>query len=123
MKWEEFAEIKPMHRKSIKKYCHCTPRCEKVIEFDSIDKIICENRAIEMARNMLSLVNGQELSTQKGRGWTMRQTSFLKKWVEEKGVKNGDYRLIGDMIGKTRHQVKNKVQYMEKIGELRRTNQ
>lgn len=122
--WEEYltvyenvANIEGIGRK----LCKCKPRCTTFFEFTSINKVLCQTRAENFMYAMINQVKNAQLT--KGRrsgkmGWTTEETKFVKDWVEKNGVKYGDYRKIGELLGRTREVVKSKVQYMEKIGEI-----
>ncbi|MEC0276880.1 hypothetical protein [Peribacillus frigoritolerans] len=101
------------------KLCKCEPRCSNYIDIEYIGRY-CDNQAMNFAVQLINLV--KETNIVHGvytPNWTTAQESVLKKWVEN-GVKNGDYRILGEMFGKNRTAVKNKVYDMEKEGKLKR---
>jgi hypothetical protein len=113
-------EHKPMTRGA--KFCKCDPRCSHYIEIDYIGRL-CETQAMDFAIKVINLAKGTNLS--KGtytNGWTTKQETYLKEWVENKGVKYGDYSAIGAIIGKTGNQVRRKVQRLEQVGRIVRRN-
>lgn len=99
--------------------CKCKPKCENYIDIEYIGRY-CENEATELAVKLINLAKGVNVSQDKytQRGWTTRQEKVLTDWVTNKGINYGDYRIIGELINKSRGQVKNKVQHMRKEGKL-----
>jgi len=112
-----------------KKICKCSQMCEEFFTFTSDeDFILCSSDAKEFAFRILEL---KGLVTQKHAfpkskyGWTTEQERFVINYIQkedridEKGkVKFGTYTMLGEMLGKTRAAIKDKVNHLRKAGRL-----
>jgi len=100
------------------KVCRCEPKCEKFIRIERDDSVIrlCEQDAKSHAYDILETLGYiQRKQIRNVKPWTSKQEQVLIKWAE-KGFQFGDMRVIGDLLGKTREQVKKKVVHMRKLG-------
>lgn len=102
--------------------CKCTIMCEEFYRVNGFD-VYCKGSLEQLAVNILNLVNDTNISqgNRNKRGWTTKQEQQIIQFIERNGVQFGTYRIIGEMIGKTREQVKAKVYKLEKEGRLKRT--
>lgn len=108
-------ERKPLSKRS--KLCKCEPVCTHYIDIEYLGRY-CENQAMNFAVQLINLAKETNISNGVySLNWTTAQESTLKKWVEN-GVKNGDYRILAEMFGKSRTAVKSKVQDMVKEGKI-----
>jgi hypothetical protein len=122
-------DLTKLSLKKQKKICGCVTLCQEFYNFttDDDDFILCAGDARQFAFELLEIMG---LVTKKCAfptskwGWTTEQEEFVKKYLKDKNayyngkVKYGTYSLIAEMLGKTREQVKNKIQHMQKEGKL-----
>ncbi|CRK80331.1 hypothetical protein [Neobacillus massiliamazoniensis] len=122
-------DLTKLSPKKQKKICGCVTLCTDFYTFttDDEDFTLCAGDTRQLA---FEILEKQGLVTQKLAfptskwGWTTDQEEFVKKYLKDKNayyngkIKYGTYSLIGEMLGKTRDQVKNKIQHMQKEGKL-----
>jgi hypothetical protein len=123
-------DLTKLPNKRQKKVCGCTPRCKEFITIttEEEDLMICRTDAKEFAfelLEMLGLVTEKRAFPKSKRGWTTEQERFVIKYLKEENcindkgkVKDGTYTLIGEMLSKSREQVKDKVGHLRKAGRL-----
>lgn len=101
--------------------CKCTPKCKEFFRLNGID-VYCKKSLEQLAINILNRVNGTMIAQKNfnNRGWTTKQEIELIKFIEKNGVQFGTYRILAEMFGKSRAQVKGKVYKLEKEGRLKR---
>ena len=112
-----------------KKICGCPTLCTEFYTFslENDDFMLCAGDTRQFAFEMMSelglMTKKLAFPTSKW-GWTTEQEEFVKKYLKDKSayyngkVKYGTYSLIGEMLGKSREQVKNKIQHMQKEGKI-----
>jgi hypothetical protein len=105
------------------KICGCEPRCKEFINLstEKDDVMLCAKDAELFAFEILAhleIVTRRMAFPKSKYGWTREQERFIIKYLEENPVKYGTYTLIGEMLGKSRDVVKNKIQYMKREGQL-----
>jgi hypothetical protein len=123
-------EMAKLHSKRQAALCGCQPRCRYFYTFTEHehDWILCARDAQQFAFEILEQLDlvTKKLAFPKSKvGWTTEQEHFIIRYFqdehcfEENGkVKYGTYSLLGEMLGKTRDQVKLKIQHMSKEGKL-----
>lgn len=99
--------------------CKCTPKCTEYYRIDDYGSY-CKNGMQQLAISILNQVNGTMIAQKNlnNRGWTTKQEAELIKFIEQNGVQFGTYRILAEMFGKSRAQVKSKVYKLEKEGRL-----
>lgn len=108
-------ERKPLSKRS--KLCKCEPVCTHYIDIEYLGRY-CENQAMNFAVHLINLAKGTGIANGTyNANWTTAQESELKNWVKN-GIKYGDYRILGEMFGKSREAVRSKVQHMEREGKI-----
>jgi hypothetical protein len=123
-------ELEKLHVRRQKKICGCSPMCKEFINIstEKEDVMLCVTDAKQFSFEMLEQLG---LVTQKiafpqsnGDGPQSRNVLLLKYLKEENcldengKVKFGTYALLGEMLGKTRSAVKDKVNHLRKAGRL-----
>lgn len=123
-------EMAKLHIRRQAAICECQPRCSSFYTFTERDHdwILCSQDAQQFAFEILEQLElvTKKLAFPKSKvGWTTEQEQFIIRYFrtetcfdENKKVKYGTYSLLGEMLGKTRDQVKLKVQHMVKEGKL-----
>lgn len=121
-------DLTQLPSKRQQKICGCKPKCNDFYTFtNDEDFILCSGDARQFAFeifNKLGLVTAKLAFPKSKWGWTTEQEQFIKSYLKDKAayyngkVKYGTYSLIAEMLGKTREQVKNKIQHMAKEGKL-----
>jgi hypothetical protein len=121
-------DLTKLSPKKQKKLCGCTALCKEFYNFttDEEDFTLCAGDARQLAFEIMyqqGLVS-KKIAFPASTGWTMEHEEFIKKYLKDKNaysdgkIKYGTYSLIAEMLGKTREQVKKKVQRMQKVGKL-----
>jgi len=111
------------------KICGCNPKCKEFYTFsiDVEDFILCATDSRQFAFEVLEslgVVTSKLAFPHSLFGWTTEQERFIKEFLNDNSayyngkVKYGTYSLIAEMLGKTRGQVKSKIQHMQKEGKL-----
>lgn len=118
-------DLAKLHPNRQNKICICPEKCKHFYTFsdDKQDFILCESETKEFGFSILhelGLVTEKLAFPKSKYGWTTEQERFIKKYLSENPVKYGTYSLLGEMLGKSRGQVKSKVQHMRKEGKLNR---
>jgi hypothetical protein len=123
-------DLSKLPKKRIKKVCGCSPTCTEFITIttEEEDLMLCRTDAKEFAFEMLELlglVTEKRAFPKSKRGWTTEQERFVIKYLKEENciqengkVKDGTYSLIGEMLEKSREQVKDKVNHLRKAGRI-----
>ena len=104
-----------------KRPCKCIPKCDQYFRINGMD-VYCKKKLEQLAINILNVVNGTTISQKNynNRGWTTKMERELIRFIESNGVRFGTYRILAEMFGKSREQVKRKVYKLEKEGRLQR---
>jgi hypothetical protein len=122
-------DLTQLSEKRQKKICSCNPVCKEFFIFTSDeDFTLCGNDAREFAFRILEV---KGIVTQKREfpksqyGWTILQERFVINYFKEENcidedgrVIRGTYRLIGEMLGKTKAAVKDKVNHLRRSGRI-----
>lgn len=123
----ELYRLDPRRQKNV---CTCKQRCEHFYTFTlrDTDFMLCAGDTEQFGFEILQEVGvlTKKLAFPKSKyGWTTEQERFIKNYFETERVyepsgkvKYGLYSMLGEMLGKTREQVKNKIQHMQKEGKL-----
>jgi hypothetical protein len=122
-------DLTKLSQKKQKKICGCPKLCTEFFNFatDEEDFTLCTGDARQLAFEIMyqqGLVSKKLAFPDSNSGWTMEHEEFIKKYLKDKNaysdgkIKYGTYSLIAEMLGKTREQVKKKVQHMQKVGKL-----
>jgi hypothetical protein len=117
----------PIKRQKI--ICKCKSTCEEVYTFSMDDDfMLCGNDAKEFAFRILEikgLVTQKRAFPKSKYGWTTEMERFVINYIKEENciaengkVKFGTYSLIGEMLGKTRAAVKDKVNHLRRAGRI-----
>lgn len=111
-----------------RKVCGCNDPCQTFITFShNSDFLLCEQDAKEFAFEILAELGvlTKKLAFPKSKyGWTTEQEQFVIRYLKDEHclqngrVKYGTYSILGEMLGKSREQVKNKIQHMKKEKKL-----
>ncbi|KGR88710.1 hypothetical protein [Lysinibacillus odysseyi] len=112
----EIIETEGVHKR-----CKCNPRCDQYFRINGMD-VYCKKKLEQLAINILNTVNGTTISQKSynNRGWTTKMEKELIQFIETNGVRFGTYRILAELFGKSRAQVKRKVYKLEEEGRLRR---
>lgn len=123
-------DLTKLPRKRMKKVCGCSPACSEfiIIATEEEDLMLCRTDAKEFAFEMLEMlgfVTEKKAFPKSKRGWTTEQERFVIRYLKEEQcirengkVKDGTYSLIGEMLGKSREQIKDKVSHLRKAGRI-----
>lgn len=122
-------DLTKLHHNRQKIICGCEPKCTEFYTFSTEeDFILCTTDAKQFAFELLEELGivTKKLAFPKSKyGWTMEQERFIQRYFKEEPIfredgkiKYGTYSMLGEMLGKTREQVKNKIQSMQKEGKL-----
>lgn len=121
-------DLTKLPEKRQKKICGCNQRCREFFTFTTEDDfILCANDTNQFGFEILEqlgLVTKKQAFPNSKYGWTTEQERFVIKYLKENNcylggkVKWGTYSLIGEMLGKTRDQVKDKINHLRKAGRL-----
>jgi hypothetical protein len=112
--------------------CGCQTSCREFFTFttysDDSDFILCAGDAKQFGFEILEkagVVTQSHAFPKSKRGWTTEQERFVIKYIKENHridengrMKDGTYTLIGEMLGKTREQVKDKVNHLRRFGRV-----
>ncbi|MCD4838149.1 hypothetical protein LRS37_04540 [Neobacillus sedimentimangrovi] len=112
-----------------RKICGCNPLCQEFYTYqtDEDDFILCAGDTKQFALeifNQLGLIDQNLAFPKTDYGWTDEQELLIQRYLKDKNayyrgkVKYGTYSNLAQMLGKTREQVKNKIQHMRKEGKL-----
>ena len=92
------------------------------------DFMLCQTDAQQFAFEILEqlgLVTKKQAFPKSQYGWTTEEERLWKKYIKEQNcfdehgkVKFGTYTMLGEMLGKSREQVKHKIQHMRKEGKF-----
>jgi hypothetical protein len=122
-------QLSLLPEKRKRKICSCPVLCEEfyTIAIESEDVVLCEREAKEFGFQLfekLGIVTEKKAFTKSKCGWTTEQEAFIRRYLKDKNlyyngkIKYGTYSLIGEMLGKSRYQVKDKIHHMQKEGKL-----
>jgi hypothetical protein len=122
-------DLTKLSLKKQKKICGCVILCNEFYNYstDDDDFILCAGDSRQFAFELLEklgLVTKKMAFPTSKWGWTTEQEEFVKRYLKDKNayyngkVKYGTYSLIGEMIGKSREQVKEKIKYLREAGRL-----
>jgi hypothetical protein len=123
-------DLTKLPTKRQKKVCGCSPPCTEFITIatEVEDIMLCHTDANEFAfeiLELLGLVTEKRAFPKSKRGWTTEQERFVIKYLKEEHcyldsgrMRDGTYSLIGEMLGKSREQIKDKVNHLRKAGRL-----
>lgn len=102
--------------------CNCEVPCKVFVSYIGDEMLtVCETGAKVVAFDTLELLGVMKESwthMSKLGEWTTKQEEEIIQYIKANGIKYGTYRLLGERFGKTRDQVKHKVQHMRKVGRL-----
>lgn len=119
-----------MPEKRRKKICECSTPCNEFITIstENEDVMLCAAKAKEFAFEILEKVGTvtKNLAFPPTKwGWTTEQERILIKFLKEEScysengkVKYGTYKLLGELLGKSRSAINDKVKYLRRMGRL-----
>lgn len=123
----ELFRLDPRRQKTV---CACLEKCNYfyTFSFREQDFMLCEGDTKQFGFEILQeigVLTKKLAFPQSKYGWTTEQERFIKNYfatescyTEAGRVKYGLYNMLGEMLGKSREQVKNKIQHMQKEGKL-----
>lgn len=114
-----------------KAICGCAKQCEVFITFTGKrenDFMLCAEDAKQFGFEILEMLEivTKSLAFPKSKyGWTTEQERFVINYIKKNKrigqdgrILNGTYTLIGEMLGKSREQIKDKVNHLRRAGRL-----
>jgi hypothetical protein len=113
-------EISPIMQRNV---CSHNPKCSRafIVNTHNDGFMVCENDmkdTVYETMKLLGMVPENYTLPKNDTGWTIRQEKLLADYINENGVQYGAYSIIGELVGKTRRQVKDKVHRMKRDGKL-----
>jgi hypothetical protein len=109
--------------------CECKPMCKHFVMISDLRAeplTMCGRDAREYVQELIDLLGmrGDENVPRTQNGWTSRQEQLLREYLLNEGmekdgsIKYGVYSILAEKVGKTRKQVKGKIQRMRQEGKL-----
>jgi hypothetical protein len=121
-------DLTKLPKRRQKKICGCSLTCTEFYTFNTEDEfILCAGDAKKFAFEILEqlgIISKTLAFPYSVSGWTTMQEHLIKKFLSDPNVyyngkvKYGTYSRLGEMLGKSREQVKKKIQHMQKEGKL-----